>query len=533
MSLRVFRQVGFRPRKLNQVLHSYECVPETTTFHSTHRSIRYPRRNLAGSSVLRNVIGLLLAEIHHLTPLVCYVILLPVMCIIDLEIDTSAMHLNPCIVIRSDPQCPDQYSAYNIETGTRYNLAPLTFLILHIAETSPTLLENIADTIASRGIQVESHKLIEGIRSLLEMNLLALGNSCPQRRRQFAPTVPPTYAVPVASSPIAIELHFTSVCNLRCSHCFISASNESKAGHLDYADWSRVFDQLEYARIHQIVVSGGEPLAHPESHRLIRNLSTRLFSTALLTNGTMIDQELAQTLSDPRFSVAVSLDGASEAVHDRLRGKGAFARTMDGISLLASRGVRFSFSTTLHAMNVDQMRPLTQLALDCGAESIGIIALDPVGRAAQNPSLHLTHAKMMRAFDECQVVQGEFSGRIAVHYLDPRTCATSDDAGSGQLISCAAGTTWSAIRSDGVLFPCVYAFDEPEFAVGSLLETELLPLWQHDRWGFFRGGISLSDLPDCRACSRAMECSIRNCRMRALFSGNGALGTPPGCRKNE
>jgi len=438
--------------------------------------------------------------------------------------------LAPGVVLRCDLALPNPYSAFDVESGIRHELSPLAFLLLHVMEDASARPSAIAAALAARGVPTRGRAFHAGLARLLDAGLATTDRPVARRptRRQVLEPLPA--AVPVASTPLEMEVHFTSICNLRCRHCFVSADGEPSAAEMSAADWRGVFDQLESARVWQIVVSGGEPLVHPEARHIVEDLAQRQFATALLTNGTLIDSALAYALSAPRFSVVVSLDGATERVHDALRGDGAFARAMSGISRLGERGCRFSLSTTLHAGNTHEMEDLVRLARDCGAESVGFIALDPIGRAAENADLHLAGEQRQDALRRCQELALRSGDLIPIRYLDPRSCDPSPSSpGNSRLISCAAGTTGGAIRSDGALFPCVYAFAAPEFAVGSLLTDDLVDLWRTDRWSIFRGGLSLDSLIECRDCPEAVACTIRNCRMRALFSGRGLLGPPPGC----
>jgi sulfatase maturation enzyme AslB (radical SAM superfamily) len=136
-----------------------------------------------------------------------------------------------------------------------------------------------------------------------------------------------------------------TLCNLACTHCFVSCG----PGNLRHGLMSRaeVAGRVAEARalgVREFYLTGGEPFLHPE---LIGILGDTLEAgpCTVLTNGTLLTRDRVaalRRLSDgARFSleVRVSLDGLTAEDHDRFRGGGAFARTLDGLRRLEAAGL--------------------------------------------------------------------------------------------------------------------------------------------------------------------------------------------------
>src|SRR5262249_52319542 len=74
--------------------------------------------------------------------------------------------------------------------------------------------------------------------------------------------------------------------------------------------------------------------------KIIRLAVRRGFKVRLVTNATMLSEKRAIALKKAGLKIAqVSLDGACEVTHDRVRGTGNLARSMEGIAALKKAGI--------------------------------------------------------------------------------------------------------------------------------------------------------------------------------------------------
>ena len=61
----------------------------------------------------------------------------------------------------------------------------------------------------------------------------------------------------------------TKACNLRCVHCYASATPHAAPGELSFAEGVALLDDLRDFGVPAVLFSGGEPLAGPDALRLI------------------------------------------------------------------------------------------------------------------------------------------------------------------------------------------------------------------------------------------------------------------------
>ena len=181
--------------------------------------------------------------------------------------------------------------------------------------------------------------------------------------------------------PRLIFWELTTGCNLRCIHCRASASELMSPDDLTTSEAFGVVDQIaEYAPF-ILVLTGGEPLWRTDVFDIAAQARGRGIRVALATNGTLVDDAIADRIARIQIArVAISLDGADAATHDRFRGQpGAFDSAVAGFRRLASRGVSMQINTTVSQNNVDQLPQLYHLAESLGAVAFHIFLLVPVG----------------------------------------------------------------------------------------------------------------------------------------------------------
>jgi len=144
-----------------------------------------------------------------------------------------------------------------------------------------------------------------------------------------------------------VYLYATGACNLKCSHCWVNPEfqDESYRGslHIDPALVEKTLVQGKPLGLSSFKITGGEPLLHPSIRRILSFLSDEGMRLTMETNGTLIDQDMADFLASCKNLgfMSVSLDGADAPTHEKLRGvEGSFDKAVSGIRYLVAAGIR-------------------------------------------------------------------------------------------------------------------------------------------------------------------------------------------------
>lgn len=178
-------------------------------------------------------------------------------------------------------------------------------------------------------------------------------------------------------------------CNLRCPYCYIDRRNEA-ARSLDLGPEAYVSFIDQFAakeEVGAICLQGYEPLL-PESFsytQAILEAGQRLgIPTSLVTNGTYLDHWVDELAALRPHKIAVSLDAADPATHDRSRGKvGAFEDAKRGIQLAAENSALqpvLVLASILMPQKHERLMGMPKLATDLNVDHWVVTILQEVGK---------------------------------------------------------------------------------------------------------------------------------------------------------
>ena len=109
-------------------------------------------------------------------------------------------------------------------------------------------------------------------------------------------------------------------------------------------------DTMEAAGVKVPMISGGEPLIHPDYFTVLDYMVSKGMHVATATNGTMLTKEFAKKLKDHGLAyIEISLDSVDPARHDEFRGgKGCWEKTVQGIKNAVEAGIFTAGSHGFH-----------------------------------------------------------------------------------------------------------------------------------------------------------------------------------------
>lgn len=301
--------------------------------------------------------------------------------------------------------------------------------------------------------------------------------------RDFVPEAPVDAHLPVrsVSKPRTLLFLINRGCNLRCSFCDLWEGSQEVP--LEQA--AQLFDEAVAIETKTVVLTGGEPLMHPQFFDIVAEARKRGLSVNVTTNGTLVDRHWARVIAGGIDSISMSLDGLAET-HDRLRGRpGAFARTWAALervvahhrSVLAARraGERAPASLldpcvyfTVTRENVGELVQVWRKVRALGAR----FDFWPVNDA---PDLYL-RAEDATAWEHAVATIAAEDPAVAgrAHYYAQ---ALGYHQGETSPMRCLGFIDQYGVRYDGAFLPCcVWGADG--LVAGNVFETPLSTLWR-------------------------------------------------------
>lgn len=155
------------------------------------------------------------------------------------------------------------------------------------------------------------------------------------------------------TNPETLWFNTGTLCNIECANCYILSSPTNDALVYMTADEVDVYlDQIDTQNwpVKEIGFTGGEPYMNPEFNEMTRRALTRGYDVLVLTNAMrpMMRQSVRSEISalitnyGDKLTFRISVDHWSEALHDEERGKGSFAKTIEGMTWLRDQGARMA-----------------------------------------------------------------------------------------------------------------------------------------------------------------------------------------------
>ncbi|MGE0104765.1 MAG: radical SAM protein [Blastocatellales bacterium] len=163
---------------------------------------------------------------------------------------------------------------------------------------------------------------------------------------------------------LGIELN--NVCNLDCTHCFRGIYRGEPELNRDLflplEVLEKVLVEAKPLGYHHVAITGGEPPLHPQFGEALDVIAGHGYTYHFLTNARNFSRTLQAVMKPSRRAklggISFSLDGATEATHDRIRGAGSYREVVTSIAACQAIGIEASIITTINKANrheIDQL----------------------------------------------------------------------------------------------------------------------------------------------------------------------------------
>jgi mycofactocin biosynthetic radical S-adenosylmethionine protein MftC len=320
-------------------------------------------------------------------------------------------------------------------------------------------------------------------------------------------------------SPINVTWEITAQCNLKCRHCLSADMDKTNAVELDFKKCCAFIDELDRMEVFQINFGGGEPFLRKDFCDILDYAHSKGIITCVSTNGTMLDENLASRLGGMRLlRIQVSLDGATAATNDAIRGSGTYQRILAGIELLCKQGFpHLSINTVVTRTNFCEIEQMCELASHFGVNT-RLSRFRPSGNAQKVwQEFHLDHSQLAWLSDFLSMHREILTG-------DSFFSITKEDRRELGLNICGAARMTCSVLPDGSVYPCAFLCDEP-FRGGNITHESLSDIWLHSAAFNAMRAIRVEA---CESCERFSLCH-GGCPAVANFLAQSLTHADPEC----
>lgn len=278
-------------------------------------------------------------------------------------------------------------------------------------------------------------------------------------------------------------VELTYRCNLDCYFCYNDLSLKGRT--LDKQQYFEFFEDLAAMGVLNLVLTGGEPLSHPDFWELAIRARELGFSLRIKTNGHALRGAAAERMLrevDP-LQIDISLHGAKAKTHDRqTRVPGSFDRLMDNLAECRELGLRVKLNSTLTCWNEHEVEGLFEIAdrfgyplqVDPEVTPRDDGDVEPLDiRASAEGLRRLFRLQRDRFAARRREVEGAEVSEVVVGRQDADLMKASAPADGERGKHCGAASVGIAVDPFGDVFPCV----QWRTSIGNLHEQSVQEIW--------------------------------------------------------
>ena len=246
-----------------------------------------------------------------------------------------------------------------------------------------------------------------------------------------------------------------TLCNIECTHCFISSSPHNRSHEMMLlADIERWLAEARTLGVREYYFTGGEPFMNREILPILE-ATLRQGPATVLTNGMLLRPETCRRLrelfdaSEYSLDIRVSLDGFDAASHDAIRGAGVWDKVLTGLRNLADAGIPPVITVTTAAEGIESADGRSRFldlvrTLGVSKPRLKVLPLFRIG----------AEERRTRAYEEWERISPDMLGE--------------GDAGRLQCSTC------RMVTSKGV-YVCPILIEQPEARMGDSIGETLRP----------------------------------------------------------
>ena len=316
---------------------------------------------------------------------------------------------------------------------------------------------------------------------------------------------------------ISFSIWLTEKCNMHCLYCYEKDNFTSKNDMPECYD--KIVGFIKYISEKyphdDIIVNfdGGEPLLRFNTLKVLVNLldsaiDKKRIQYGITTNGTLLNEEIAEYISKKFADISISIDGIKN-VHNRNRlfrdGNGSYDKILNNIneSGFDKKNIRIRMTLTAFGANYfyDSVQELYKLGFRYIVPAIAVNDID------------WTQKKFDQLFENLKrIADSEYSNlsffQKLVDYKIP-------------LSLCTGGIKTFNIGCDCNIYPCEYVVGIKKFSLGNLFDYKKA---YHNGLEYRQIYETVND-GDCVECSYLSFCETSRCKYYNYINNND-LFTP-------
>jgi len=435
---------------------------------------------------------------------------------IDISEDTY-LSLNECVSIVKDRE--GGAILFNPDNSIEKRINPTGFMTLEALIPGDTV-KNVSKQLNGIFTDVEEHQVLADL--IVFYSELVRCGYVNREPKNGSNRYPPHFPS-IDDAPRIVDVAITGKCNLNCPFCFYSDDMQGRQD-ISLDEWVTFFYELHRSGVRQVILSGGEVFLRKDLFEILNHIVEIGLRFSLLSNGTLINDQMIGRLNRNYYlkrldSIQISIDGSCPEVHDAIRGKGSFQKSIEGLRLLIKNNFPVTVRVTVNRANIYDLENIAKLLL-VTMKLPGFTVNDalPIGAACRtNADITLTGKQQYEAMKILANIEKLYDGRVQAsagplarwhcfQEMEKARAQGKPKSGMGFLSSCGCAFIKLAVHHDGTIAPCNMLTG---LTLGKINKDSFSEVWKNHpilKDLRDRRKIPLAKTPGCKECEWSDFC---------------------------
>lgn len=314
---------------------------------------------------------------------------------------------------------------------------------------------------------------------------------------------------------LSLTVFLTTSCNFQCKHCFYGCGKNNHPTTLKYnSNFENFIDEFYMNGGKHVTFTGGEPLLNRDIKKFIQYVYSKGLSVALLTNGSLLTDEICEILATNNVVLQVSLDG-NETDFKKIRNGGIFNNVIQGLQLLKKYNIKYDISFMPCNLNKNSIYDVIEIAKKYNAYGIHMPIFEEYGTGKDNAEiLKLSNKEYIDFFSS--LIKDYFNGKMNTVHINMIDNIINDLMYATRRSSCKLGSKVISLYSNGDIFPCS-EFIEDNFKIGNY--SNGFPNIEKNKLIERLKCNNINTIKKCQSCTYKHYCGA-GCRLHSYIKFN-------------
>ena len=313
------------------------------------------------------------------------------------------------------------------------------------------------------------------------------------------------------NKPITAQIEITDYCNFQCKHCYLLDSTKMQCvSRINSQNILKIAEILCAEKVFNVIITGGEPLAHPYLLRqIIDYLSKNNINVSVNTNLSLLTDDLIDFFKEKNIhNLLISCPSAVSSLFEEITNYHNFDHYLDNLKKVLKSSLNYSLNMVVTQINKHNIIDTALYLRKLGAKKFSAtpMSLNPL---YPRKDLLLSNEDVRILVEDLLWIRDNLGMAIDILEVLPK-CVFPKEVLKQDLPflkrKCQAGLNIIAISPNGDVRPCTH---NPE-VYGNILKDSLDDIWQRmSQWR------TMEMIPiKCKNCKCFVSCH-GGCRINA------------------